>query len=100
MKSLIAAIALMGMGLAGCSEQEVQYLNKYVVVSPPGSLYNCPQIKRWPDIKNMRELEIANTIIQLAQNNRICASSLNAIKSYVASAQRRIEGSAPKVARR
>lgn len=91
MKSLIAAVVLMGMGLAGCSEQEVQYLTKYVVVEPPGSLYQCPQIKKWPNIKTMRELEIAQTIVTLAENNRICAASLNAIKSYVANAKRRIE---------
>lgn len=100
MKSLIAAVGIMGLGLAGCTEQEVQYVNKYVVVSPPGSLYNCPQIKRWPDIKNMRELQVAQTIVTLAENNRICAASLNAIKRYVASAQSRIEGSSPRVARR
>lgn len=99
MKALIVAV-LMGLSLAGCSEEEARYVNKYVVVSPPGSLYNCPQMKKWPDIKNLRELQVAQTLVTLAQNNRICASSLNAIKRYVASAQSRIEGSTPKVARR
>lgn len=75
-------------------------MNKYVVVSPPGSLYNCPQIKKWPNIKNMRELQVAQTIVTLAQNNRTCGASMNAIKSYVANAQRRIEGTVPRVARR
>lgn len=90
MKKALALIALTGLLLAGCTEDEVQYVNKYIVVQPPGSLYNCPTIKRYPNIKNLRELEIARTIYQLAENNRICKSSLNAIKAYIDGAQQRI----------
>jgi len=92
MKLFVIPAVLGALVLGGCEEQQVQYLEKYKVVIAPGSMYNCPQIKKWPDIKTLTDLQVAETIMKLAENNRICKASMDKIRKFYDDAKRRIEG--------
>lgn len=90
-KILLTLVAASALFMAGCTEQEVQFINKYTVVTAPDSMYRCPVITKWPAIKTLTQLQTAKIIVNLAENNRICKSSLDSIKSYYNSAKQRIE---------
>lgn len=83
---------------AACTPQEqqlMQYQYQYRVVLAPDSMYNCPVVTRWPKIKTLTDLQVARLIVQLAENNKICKSSLDSIKAYYARAKREIEAQQP-----
>lgn len=95
MKKLLAIIPIL-MFLTACDpDQLAQVQYQYQVVLAPNSLYNCPVVTRWPKIETLTDLQVANLIVKLAQDNHICASSLASIKKYYADASARIEGRNP-----
>lgn len=93
MKFLAIATALAALTLGGCDQQtQTQYLTKYQVVVAPDSLYNCPVITKWPAVKNLTDLQVAHLLVRLAEDNKICKSSLDAIHAYYDAASKRING--------
>jgi uncharacterized protein YcfL len=95
-KTILASILGTSLLLAGCNENDmVQLQTQYKVVIAPNSLYNCPQVTKWPKVKTLTDLQVARVMVQLAESNKICAASLNAVKQFYADAKVRIEGSNP-----
>lgn len=86
---IIAAASIL---LAGCDTTAIPTQYKYSIVLAPESLYNCPIVTKWPAIKTLSDLQVARLVVTLAENNKICKSSLDAIHSYYATAKARIEG--------
>ena len=82
--------------LTGCDPQQIQQIQyQYSVILAPNSLFNCPIVTRWPKIETLTDLEVAHLIVQLAQDNHICATSMASIKKFYADASARIEGRNP-----
>jgi hypothetical protein len=65
--------------------------NRYQVITPSASMYNCPTIKDFPDPKNLTDIQVGRLIVHLYENNRICKNSLDSIKTFLDSAKARIE---------
>ena len=60
-----------------------------IVISPPETLFNCPQIKK-SDIPNPETLtnqEIADFIKKYETNLRICGINMTKIKEYIINAK-------------
>ncbi len=81
---------------AGCDPQQIQpIVNKYHVVLAPDSMYNCPVVKKWPQINTLTDLQTARLIVQLAENNNICKRSLDSLHQFYNNAARRFEQVGP-----
>lgn len=91
MKAWIFTI-LAALSLAGCDEQQTtQYLTQYKVVVAPATLYTCPQVKRWPKVETLTDLQVARVIVELAEANKICKSSLDQLKAFYEKAKLKLE---------
>jgi len=77
--------------LAGCASVPT-YVTKYQVIVAPNSMYNCPVIGKLPKIETLTELQFAKVTANLAENNKICKTSLDKLKAYYQEAKTRIEG--------
>ena len=92
MKILLVPLVLSTLFLAGCDPQQVQpIVNKYHVVLAPDSMYNCPVVKSWPKIQTLTDLQTARLIVDLAEKNKICKSSMVALKSFYENAKAKFE---------
>lgn len=52
-----------------------------VVIKPPETLYYCPIVEKFP-VKPTNK-KVADLIVTLDKNNKVCHSNINAIKKYV-----------------
>jgi len=88
----VIGVALVGVWVAGCDPQAIQpALQQYHVVLAPESMYNCPVVKKWPNIKTLSDLQTARLIVQLAENNNICKASVDALHKFYNEAAARFE---------
>ena len=78
--------------LSGCASAPPTYITKYQVVIAPNSMYNCPVIGKLPKIETLTELQFAKITANLAENNKVCKTSLDKLKAYYQEAKSRIEG--------
>jgi hypothetical protein len=88
------ALIVAGLVLASCaSAPKVLTRDVYRVVSPPESMYNCPQIKAkdWPHPEMATNQEISDFIVKLYEYNRKCGVSLASIKGYIKAAEKRLQ---------
>ncbi len=95
MKALFV-LPLLAITLGGCDPQTVQpIVNKYHVVLAPDSMYNCPVVTKWPQVKTLTDLQTARLLVTLAENNNICKRSLDSIRAFYINAKRRFEQVSP-----
>lgn len=87
---VLLILALMIVVLSGCAS--TNYVTEYKVVVAPSTLYNCPAIGKLPPVATLTDLQVAKLLVNLAENNKICKSSLDKIKAYYIEAKTRIEG--------
>jgi hypothetical protein len=90
---ILGAIGIV-ISLAGCATTGPTTIvnnNVYVAISPPDTLYNCPQLAKFPNPKTLTNLQLANLITELVKDNRICGLSEKSIKDYVAKIKAQIE---------
>lgn len=78
--------------LGGCVTTQPLTIDRSRVVIAPSSLYNCPKVSQWPEPKPLSDLQVARLLVQLSDANKICRSSVNAIRKYYETAKARIEG--------
>ena len=89
MKYIIIPILLI---LGGCASVQPNLIQtKYQVVVPDASMYNCPTIKSFPKVETLTDIQVAQTMVKLYQNNLTCAASMAAIQKYLAKAKADIE---------
>lgn len=98
MRNLLLAAALgTALLLGGCQENDLlQIQTEYKIVIAPDSLYKCPRITKWPAIKTLTDLQVAKTLVNLAEANKICAASLDAVHKFYNDAKVRVESKNPK----
>ena len=78
--------------LAGCATAPITVVSdKYHVIVAPDSLYKCPTVKSFPKIETLTDLETARLLVQYAENNQICKSSLNAVRQFYIDAKAKFE---------
>lgn len=89
MKTLLAILAA-GFLLAACTPEEEVLVQKYRIVQVPPQLYNCPVVQTFPAVKTLTDAQVAKLIVQLHQNNMTCKQSLEAIRLFLANAERTV----------
>ncbi len=62
-----------------------------VVYEPDASLYYCPTLKSVPDPTMLTDGQVAELLLVLDENNRVCARSLEEIRLQIASAKELLE---------
>jgi uncharacterized protein YceK len=87
---LVPVIALLT--LSGCSTPAIKLIApEYKVVVPPDNLYNCPQVTKFDNNKQLTNQQVGQMILTLQKNNLICKDSLDNIHKYIDSAKENIE---------
>lgn len=88
MKMTFCGLFLM-LFLSGCATNtEIQVVEKTKVVLPPEQLYNCPELKNYPNPETLTNEQVANVIITLIKNNETCRNNIEAIKRYLQEARK------------
>lgn len=85
----IISIVLLTFGLAACQttgSSTILTRQVPVVIKPPETLYVCPQVTVYPSKPTNKQ--VANLIVKLDSNNKICYNSLRSIKKYVDAAEK------------
>lgn len=86
MKSLTIVLLAIALGVAGCKTTQkgpVVITEKLVPVSVPDKLFNCPEVRRLPEVETLSDREVAQLIVHLYSNNLTCKNSERAIKDYL-----------------
>jgi uncharacterized protein YcfL len=84
----VVIVSLLSLGLVGCASTPIKLISpEYKVVTVPQELYNCPTVSKFPDAKKLTNQQVGSLMLKLQQNNMTCASSLNAVKDYLAQAE-------------
>ncbi len=94
MMKKIGIILLVPFVLAACTNPNTPKVieNKQIIVPIPSSrFFVCPQYQLEKPIDEYTEKDIADLIVTLETNNRVCKDSLNAIKAYLQDSKRRLE---------
>jgi len=77
--------------LAGCVGTSPTLITKQsVVIIPDSKFFICPTISAFPNVDTLTDNQIAELLVQLDTNNKICKHSIDAIKQQLKSAQKRI----------
>jgi hypothetical protein len=53
-------------------------------------MYNCPIVRTYPEVKTLTDSQVAKLLLQLRNNNLTCKNSLEAIRQFLAEAQRTV----------
>lgn len=88
----ILSIAAVGLGLmmAACTPEEQVLVQKWNLVDIPPQMYYCPVVQTYPEVKTLKDSEIAKLLVQLRNNNLTCKASLEAIRQFLADARRTV----------
>ena len=92
--SKIFAAGFISIALAGCATTSpTTIVTKQVnfAVVPPTTLYNCPQVRTFPNPATLTNEQLATLITTLVKNNKVCGINMASIKDYVAKAKAQIE---------
>lgn len=88
-------LVLIGMVLvSGCdtSKIEPKYITeKPVVFIPDNRFFTCPTIDQYPNPATLTDEQVAEILITLDSNNRICKKSINAIRTQLINAKKTLE---------
>ena len=85
---LIAPILL----LAGCATTSPTLVRtEQVVIMPDNSLFNCPNVRRFPNPENLTDAQVAELLITLHRNNTNCQRNINAIREALEEAKKTAE---------
>jgi hypothetical protein len=93
MKKLLVLIA--AFGLAGCASNGIGkpdlIVTKQVVVMPDESLFHCPDVRKFPDVSTLTDIQVAKLLVNLHANNTMCQKNINAIHDYLTNAKKTVE---------
>ena len=79
--------------LAGCAttSQPTLIRTEQVVIIPDNSLFNCPNVRRFPNPENLTDAQVAELLVTLHRNNTNCQRNINAIKQALEEAKKTAE---------
>jgi uncharacterized protein YcfL len=79
--------------LAGCAttSQPTLVRTEQVVIIPDNSLFNCPNVRRFPNTDTLTDAQVAELLVTLHRNNTNCQRNINAIKQALEEAKKTAE---------
>ena len=72
-----------GLGLAGCTDQQLLITKQLIVVEPTAAQYYCPVLKSFPRWKTLTDSQVSDLLITLYKNNVTCKSSIESIRRLI-----------------
>lgn len=89
MKKVLSA-ALLGLMVSGCaSVPQLITKEKLTVVEPDHSLYNCPNVSKYPNADTLTDVQVARLLLSYERSNAECRRNMKAIQSFIESAKAR-----------
>ena len=92
-KILLIVPALMLAGCATTMPPPALVRTEQVVVIPDDALFNCPNVRRFPNPENLTDAQVAELLVTLHRNNTNCQRNINAIKLALEEAKKTAEQS-------
>lgn len=88
MNKIVIALAAM-LCIAGCTTTRtiVNDQSEFVVVRPPSSLFNCPQIGKIPNPATLTNKQVAEFIEKLYKYNKVCKINMDQIRAFIDAAE-------------
>jgi len=77
--------------LVGCTNPQIITRQNHTVVIPQDSFFECNTIQSFPDHNSLTDLQVARLLVELYQNNMQCKNSIEAIRTFLHDAKRRLE---------
>jgi hypothetical protein len=101
MKRILGVIAtlLLCVTLAGCATTGADTLitqDVPMVVSPPDTLFSCPQLSQYPNPETLTNDQLATIITTLVKYNKVCGANMYEIQTYIDNAKAQIAASTNK----
>ena len=82
----VLIIVFISIFLVGCnSTKRISAINT-TVITPPATLYNCPQLGKLPNPETLTNQEVADVISKLYRYNKICKINMDQIQKFVEAA--------------
>lgn len=69
--------------LSACQTTSIRTEVQTIVVAPPETLYNCPQIGKLPNPETLTNQQVAVVIEKLYKYNKVCHINVAAIEKFV-----------------
>lgn len=87
------AIAILGLlAVTACAQPDpVVTSQRYRVVVPEESMFQCDWVERFPESRTLTDLQVARLLVELHQNNIRCRNSIQSIRNFLEDARIRIE---------
>ena len=93
MKKFLVIIAALGLtGCATAPPPQIITKTETTVIMPDRSMFNCPNVRRFPDPKTLTDLQVAHLLVELHTNNTVCQKNINGIYDFLDKAKRTTEG--------
>jgi hypothetical protein len=73
--------------LAGCSTTKIITQTEYIVVKPPETLYNCPQLTNLPDPETLTNKQSNDVLAKLWKYNGTCGINIKSIHDFIEKAE-------------
>jgi hypothetical protein len=88
------SIVLLGLLVSGCASTP-QFITKekLTVLEPDRSLYNCPNVSKYPNSDTLTDVQVARLLLSYERSNAECRRNMKAIQSFIDSAKARAEQS-------
>lgn len=94
MKHIMTSLFLGVMFISGCSGKTMNptiVVDHPTVFMPDSKLFQCPVVSGYPDSAVLTDNQVAELLVTLDTNNRVCKNSIDAVRSQLLTAQRRLE---------
>ena len=93
MKKLVLLLPFIVAGCAKPLPPQVLTKTEQVVIMPDKSLFNCPNVRKFPNPESLTDVEVSKLLVQLHTNNTPCQKNINSIYQFLDGAKKTTEAS-------
>jgi len=90
----LIAVTVVAAALAGCAKApppQTLIKTEQVVIVPDRTLFNCPNVRRFPNPETLTDAEVAKLLVTLHKNNTDCQKNINTIWKTLDAAKKTAE---------